>query len=137
MDIDAIIADLHNGERNIASEFCQAMEDFTPDDDTKMASLILTELAKHLCCGMIALDLADFRDADGNACTLDEDGNLPEELDSVIATAAIICAIARDESKESPREMSFDVIRCITDPKAKDRIALRALDNLRKRKYHA
>ena len=137
MDIDAIIADLHSPSRNLAKELADAMQDFEPDDNTKMASIVLAELAKHLCCGILALDLAEFRTEDGKYTSLDESGDLPEELDRSITTAAIICAIARDESKEGPREMSYDVIRCITDNDAKERLARRALDNLRKRKYHA
>lgn len=137
MDIDAIIADLHNGERNLAKELSDAMKDFKPDDNTSMASIVLAELAKHLCRGILALDLAEFRTEDGKHTSLDESGDLPDELDRAITTAAIICAIARDESTEGPREMSYDVIRCITDNDAKERLVRRALDNLRKRKYHA
>lgn len=137
MDIDAIIADLHNPTRDLGKELADAMRGFEPDDNTKMASLVLAELAKHLCCGILALDLAEFRTDDGKCAGLDENGDLPEELSKTIVTAAIICAIARDESKAGPREMSYEVIRCITDSAAKDRLARSAIDNLRKRKYHA
>ena len=139
MNMDEVIATLSttDADRNFGAELADALEEYDPDDNTKMASLVIFEMAKIMVAAILALELAEIRDADNGQVALDKDGELPEEVQSSIRAASCLAAITRNEDRERPIHVAQRAIRAIFEPDYKIALSKAALDNIRKGVYAA
>lgn len=139
--IDQLLATgLSDETRNIGDELFTVMRGLfeagkEPDDNTKLAAMALYTLAKHTLESMLLLDLAGIADDDTGEPVLLENGKLPEALDDMLKGGSLMMALARDEEKDSPKEMALELIRSMFDKPTKMKYGKKALDNLRKGKH--
>jgi hypothetical protein len=139
--IDQLLATgLSDETRNIGEELFAVMRHHfesgrEPDEATKLAAMALYTLARHTLESMLLLDLAGIADDDTGEPVLLENGKLPEALDDMLKGGSLMMALARDEDKDSPKEMALELVRSMFDKQTKMKYGKLALDNLRKGKY--